>query len=385
MVAMADKDAFFSPPPVKRGKVGTGQQQEHQIAEEAAFIAAFAAAAAARVAAVAAAAEARVAVVAAAADARAAEAVAESERRARIELVAAVAAARAIATAVAVASALARAARVPVEEAAQEQLDPKDCLSRPGIYVYHVGCLTVTFIDTTSGQKYSQEWCVVKVGKAEEGKSSKCINDRLRSECEDIRRWKGSPEAPRITAAHLSDENVGDIVACFHGSNFAACERKVREYLGLPVGAGRIVEGQEDVLRQMQARGPGGALQDCGRYQNAGDNKIRALGWKMYLYKSDRDLDDGWNIGPSELIIMPKAAMEVLRDAFKSNPAKFASKYNTYDDEDGGKGPAWNYIQKAREALPPDWHEKEVTVRFTTDGLIDPLTLKLWDPSKEVK
>ena len=72
MVAMADKDAFFSPPPVKRGKVGTGQQQEHQIAEEAAFIAAFAAAAAARVAAVAAAAEARVAVVAAAADARAA-------------------------------------------------------------------------------------------------------------------------------------------------------------------------------------------------------------------------------------------------------------------------------------------------------------------------
>ena len=383
MVAMADKDAFFSPPPVKREKVDAGPQQERA---EKAFIAAFAAAAAARVAVVAAAAEARVAVVAAAADARAAEAVAESERRARIELVAAVAAARAIATAVAVVSSLARAARVPVEEAAQEQLDPKDCLSRPGIYVYHVGCLTVTFIDTTSGQKYSRKWCVVKVGKAEEGKISRCINDRLRSECEDIRRWKGSPEAPRITAADLSDENVvGDIVACFHGSNFTAWEGKIREYLGLPLGAGRIVARQEDVLNQMQARGPDGAFQDCGRYQNAGDKKIRALGWKMYLYKSDRDLDDGWNIGPSELIMMPKRAMKKLRKKFKEEPAKFASKYNTYDDEDGGKGPAWDYIQEAREALPPDWHKKEVTVRFTTDGLIDPLTLKLWDPSKEVK
>lgn len=360
MVAMADKDEFPSPPPVNRAQKVDGEQlQERQADEGAAF--------------------------AAAVDAKVAEAMAEVVRRERIKLVAAVAAARAIATAVTVASSLARAARVPVEEAAQEQLDPKDCLNRPGIYVYHVGCLTVTFIGT-SGQKYSQKWCVVKVGKAEKGQSSKCINDRLRSECEDIRRWKGSPNAPQITAADLSDENVlGDIVACFHGSNFAACERKVREYLGLPVGAGRIMPRQEGVLTQMQARGPGGALQDCGKYQNADDKKIRAHGWKMYLYKNDRDLDDGWNIGPSELIMMPKKAMKKLRRKFRENCSEFASKYNTYDDEDGGKGPAWDYIRKASKALPHDWHEKCVKVQFTTDGLIGPLKLQLWDPSKEVK
>merc|ERR1711977_321728 len=63
---------------------------------------------------------------------------------------------------------------------------------------------------------------------------------------------------------------------------------------------------------------------------------------------------------------------------FQNNPAEFASKYNTYDD-DGGKGPAWNYIRDARDALPSDWHEKEVTVRFTADGPIGPLKLQLWD------
>ena len=60
----------------------------------------------------------------------------------------------------------------------------EDCLKLPGIYVYHVGCLTVKFVD-----RPEEVWCVVKVGRAAEGKSSKCINDRLGPECEDIKQW----------------------------------------------------------------------------------------------------------------------------------------------------------------------------------------------------
>ena len=311
---------------------------------------------------------------AAAAEARTAEAV----RRARIELVAAVAAARAIASAVAVASAVAGAARVPAAEATQQQQIPntiKKSLKLPGIYVYHVGCLTVKYVD-----RPEEVWCVVKVGKAAEGESSKCINDRLGPECEDIKQWRGSPKAPRITAKSLRGNNdVGDLIMCLPGSTMVGVEKKVRQILGLPLGVGRIVAHQKKVLNQMQARGPGGALQDCGRYQNAGDNKIRALGWKMYLYKSDRDLDDGWNIGPSELIMMPKRAMQKLRRKFRENCSKFASQNNTYDDVDGGRGPAWDYIRDASKALPHDWHEKEVTVQFKKTGRIGPLRLQLWD------
>ena len=263
----------------------------------------------------------------------------------------------------------------------------EDCLKLPGIYVYHVGCLTVIFIDPSGRQEYIQEWCVVKVGRAAEGKSSKCINDRLGPECEDIKQWRGEPTAPRITAKSLKgNDGVGDLIMCLPGSTMVGVEEKVRQILGLPLGVGRIMPGQEEgVLLQMQARGPGGNHMYCGKYQNAEDKKITAKGWKMYLYLGDRSIEKGQNMGPSELIMMPKNAMEKLQRKFRENCSEFASQNNTYDDEDGGKGPAWNYIQEASKALPSDWHEKEVTVRFTTDGLIDPLTLKLWDPSKEVK
>jgi hypothetical protein len=298
--------------------------------------------------------------------------------------VASVAAARAIATAVAVVSSLARAARVPVEEAAQEQLDPKDCLNRPGIYVYHVGCLTVTFIDTKSGQMYHQPWCVVKVGKA----ADNTIDQRLQTEDSDIRKWRCSPN-PRITAKSLGNDDVGDLVACFTGSDWVGYEKEIREFLGIRIGKGKLVhELSKIALAQMRSEHPNVNEKNWDQ-----QGKIQVWGWTRYFKKGSGEEGNESvgksQIGPSELIIMPKAAMEDLRDAFKSNPAHFASIPGDVNVV-GKTGPAWDHVRDASKALPnaSDWHDELVAVRFETDDLIGPigpLTLQLWDSEQAEK
>ena len=83
---------------------------------------------------------------------------------------------------------------------------------------------------------------------------------------------------------------------------------------------------------------------------------------------------------------MPEHAMLRLRGRFQNNPAEFAEE--AQPDMQQKRGPAWDYIQEAKVALPEtsDWHgEKDVTVQFTTDGLIGPLTLQLykWKPDPD--
>ena len=84
--------------------------------------------------------------------------------------------------------------------------------------------------------------------------------------------------------------------------------------------------------------------------------------------------------------MMPEHAMLRLRGRFQNNPAEFAEE--AQPDMQQKRGPAWDYIQEAKVALPEtsDWHgEKDVTVQFTTDGLIGPLTLQLykWKPDPD--
>ena len=312
---------------------------------------------------------------AAAAEARAAEAV----RRERIKLVAAVAAARAVATAVAVASALAGAARVPAAEARQPRRTIKGSLNQKGIYVYHVGCLTVTFIDT-SGRMYHQPWCVVKVGKADKN----TLDQRLQGEESDIKKWRGSP-LPRINTRSLTendDDDVGDLVACFHGPSWVRFEDLVRKRLGIPLGEGKVVHDEN--VKEMKEQHENSSDLLLTKFENETNGKIQVSGWSRFLFPEGKGIKS--KIGPTELIMMPEHAMLRLRGRFQNNPAEFAEE--AQPDMQQKRGPAWDYIQEAKVALPEtsDWHgEKDVTVQFTTDGLIGPLTSQLykWKPDPD--
>lgn len=195
-----------------------------------------------------------------------------------------------------------------------QTLNIKDCMELPGIYVYHVRCLVVKLENT-------EEWSVVKVDKAEANQTSKCINDRLTNESRDIMEWRGNPK-PSITK-----DNNRDIVACFTGQTWTSEEKFIRERLGLPLGKGKSLspsyKENERALKKMND-------DKANNFPLCMNGKLKAMGWQMYLYPEDRDLNDGKSIGPSELIMMPTKAMQVLRHKFRDNPAEFACGKNNF-------------------------------------------------------
>ncbi len=316
------------------------------------------------------------------------EGIAEAEARAD-EAEARAAAADAIAAAAlqraAAAEAVAAALRATLDLRARGtpvKLTIKQSLNLPGIYVYHVGCLTVLLIDQ-SGQEYYESWCVVKVGKAEK----KTMDQRLQVEESDIRRsWRGSPE-PCFTTRSLTGNDVGDLVACFSGQSWCGWEKTIWRYLGLPLGTGQVPSNPVAAgivqMRQEQEIKEDHCLYSAGIVDLS--DKITNLGWSVFFSPAKGKKS---TIGPTELIMMPEHAMLRLRGRFQNNPADFSS-CNSDNIVDGRTGPAWSYIQEAKGALPKtgsDWHEHEnhVRVRFTTDGLIGPLTLQLlWKPDPD--
>ena len=70
-------------------------------------------------------------------------------------------------------------------------------------------------------------------------------------------------------------------------------------------------------------------LEDFSYISGPNDGKIKVGGWSRFFFPEGKGKKSA--IGPTELIIMPKAAMLRLRDAFKSNPAHFASTFSGDD------------------------------------------------------
>lgn len=250
-----------------------------------------------------------------------------------------------------------------------QKLTIKECLKKPGVYIYHVSCLAVEL----DGQE--EECCVVKVGMTIDN----TIDGRLQGELLDIQRWRGSPEPHFTTRSLDGDDNVGDLVACLHGPVWSGSEKKIGRRLGLPLGTGKVVwgSGVEKMIEEHQLVNE--------NIQNQQSSKISVWGWNMYCKEGggpESNVRVGKSqIGPTEFIMMPRKAMERLREEFKKNPASFAS---TFQDTnvDSETGPVWDLINDI--TLPPDWPNKRATVQFKEEGLIDPLTLKLcqWDEKK---
>jgi len=274
----------------------------------------------------------------------------------------------------------------------------EDCLKKAGVYVWHVACLTVKFADRPHvASTMYEEWCVVKVGMAKD----QTLNFRLNQELTDTTQWRVKPGL-HITAKGLKDGRegeaiyVGDLVACLHGPAWSGSEKKIKRRLGLPLGTS-TGKGHGDrnlsATNQMTDEHP----KINKDYWN-GQGTIQAETWNRY-FKKGRGASGKKNVaksqlGPSELIMMRKKDMLRLREAFKSNPAHFASTFPGDDSVpanivDGETGPAWKLINKISEKLPPVWYETPVVVQFEDgvkkDDLIDPLTLNLWDPEEAKK
>jgi len=259
------------------------------------------------------------------------------------------------------------------------------CMKKAGVYVWHVTGLTVKL------DGHEEKWCVVKVGMT----MNQPIDSRLKQERRDVTQWR-RPGYPRITLNCLEDGRkakasyVGDLVAIFSGPAWSGSEKEIRRRLGLPLGTGKLVyKPSESAVDQMTEEHP--ELQDINNKIVDRQGKIQARAWTAYFKTGTGDSKkpvEPSQVGPSELIMMPEAAMNKLRKNFQENPAHFESTFPA-TNVDGETGPAWKiYIQEAREALPKasDWHKKKhATVQFKKTGLIGPLTLKLWDPEEEKK
>lgn len=217
----------------------------------------------------------------------------------------------------------------------QTPLTIKECLSRPGLYIYHVKCLTVHRVDMPD-----EEWCVVKVGRT--NNIGEPPRGRIITERNEIRRYRGLPRKLRITAEDLDlgDDDVGDLVALFTGAdwNNENYEKDMRK-MGLPLGKG-IVDDESVAVQQMSAQH---SSYFGHSFDGRGRGGINVLGWQKYLNRENIPLRDGSKVGLSELIMMPKEAMLRLRRAFKSNPAAFADA-----SEDG---PAWASVNEAKSTL----------------------------------
>ncbi len=208
-----------------------------------------------------------------------------------------------------------------------------------GLYVYHVTCLTVKFVDPCE-EWMKQDWCVVKVGKAER----RTLRERLAHECNDINRWRGNPQ-PCI----IGDEVEGDshLIACFPGLSFTLMETYFREQLGLPLGQSKVVHN--DSVVRMQGEHQWNSKLEKFTLKHG---EITASGWARFLFPKDRSRVS--QIGPTEFIMMPNDAMNELRRKFWANPAEFEADVHQIE---GKLGSAFGHAWKANEALPRSWYD----------------------------
>ena len=280
-----------------------------------------------------------------------------------------------------------------IKAALSKQLPPKNVegsLKMPGIYVYHVKCLTVQFVPEPEPEPESepepepepewmkQDWCVVKVGKTD-GPIGSRLSDEFK-EINNMWRWHET----KTTPMNISNE---DIVACFSGAAWVGSEGNIRNRLGLPLGKGQLVSENNDGLNAMEEEYKKNGykklkIKTQGANQGAhkGDGIITVSGWSMFFHPAKKANSTknglGSTIGPSELIIMRKDDMLQLRRSFKA--ARFLSTFPG-TNVDAETGPAWDSINKISLPDPGTWHGKPVMVGFERDDLIAPLKLSLWD------
>ncbi len=213
-----------------------------------------------------------------------------------------------------------------------------------------------------------KELCVVKVGMTIDN----TIDGRLQSELLDIKRWRGSPQRPRITRKSLDgNDGVGNLVALLPGASWSGSEKKLKRRLGLPLGTGIVPDPVPAGFNQMCEEHPSHNTD----YKD-NNNKITAWGWSMFLKKRPQGKKEKLvktSIGPSELIIMRKEDMRQLRKNFKKNPASFASTFPG-TSVDGETGSVWDLIGQIQKNLVrlQGWQGRRVKVRFNRDKLAFP-------------
>jgi hypothetical protein len=116
-------------------------------------------------------------------------------------------------------------------------------------------------------------------------------------------------------------------------------EDEIRTSMGLPLGKGIVVNKQSEAVQQLIAQ-----HNVFSSYCNGGDT-IQVTGWRAYLCpRTISALSGRSQVGPSEFIMMPKQAMEALREKFKENPAAFT--------ETRENSRAWTWVtEEAEDAL----------------------------------
>lgn len=145
-------------------------------------------------------------------------------------------------------------------------------LNGPGLYVYHVTCLTVEFVDPC--KEWMKDWCVVKVGKAEQN----TLRERLNPEISAIKNWRGNPEPPCIKDDKVGDDS--DLIACFLGASFTSMELYFRKQLGLPLGKSKV-DAVDCCIDQMMKEHQGNSKLEKFKIKNG---EITASGWARFFF-----------------------------------------------------------------------------------------------------
>ena len=128
-------------------------------------------------------------------------------------------------------------------------------------------------------------------------------------------------------------------------------EKDIRK-MGLPLGKG-IVLNPNEIQEALNGR-----LLCCNK-KDPNKGKIQVAGWRAYLCPATLILSGNSQVGPSELIMMPRQAMEDLRDRFKENPATFTDAHQ--------HGSAWALVNEAKAKLDivaPEWEGRCAIVQF---------------------
>ena len=129
----------------------------------------------------------------------------------------------------------------------------QNCLGSPGVYVYVLRCLNIKlfYLDGTSvpgAQDGSQDWFVIKVGKAGPGKAGDgSMEKRLYTEQKEVQKWRGQADAP----PKINSIDGRDLMMCFVGPEWVAAEDDIRNRLGPALGVGLVKNKEQRAVVQM--------------------------------------------------------------------------------------------------------------------------------------
>ena len=263
------------------------------------------------------------------------------------------------------------------------ELSLQNCLGSPGVYVYVLRCLNIKlfYLDGTSvpgAQDGSQDWFVIKVGKAGPGKAGDgSMEKRLYTEQKEVQKWRGQADAP----PKIDSIDGRDLIMCFVGPEWVAAEDDIRNRLGPALGVGLVKNKEQRAVVQM-----------CEDHNETVDTlftkggKIQAgRGWSAFLWPQGKTLPKSNPVGPSEFIIMHRDDVEKLQGEFHASDAnrgRFAwgeSAPSSSSSREWERQHAWSKTQidsrlEGTEWMPSEWYAE---ISFNNGNDIEPLRLKV--------